>query len=263
MWISETCGHCLCEEHLDDAKEASQCPVCLEPVEDSSEWRKTAGKKNASSSRLRLAPGQEPSTKMLKIAEIIKAVEAKGGPKAKTVVFSQFTQFLDLVEDMLTLSYGVRTVRIDGKVSRKGRDLAMAAFNSSTAGSPTVMLASLMAAGVGINLLGGCNVIICDLWWNPSVENQAAGRVHRIGQTEEVNVYRLVIAGSIEERLLEVHAAKMQMANAALTLRSPEELKDMNVRMLCHLIGGKGVHVAPKRGKRATILEAIPTRHLV
>lgn len=89
-------------------------------------------------------------------------------------------------------------------------------------------------------------------WWNPAVEQQAIDRVHRIGQTMPVNVYRLVIAGSIEERLLDVHEAKMALTNCALVLRSPEELKNMNVVMMRKLFGiSKYV-----RGKRGELEEA-------
>jgi hypothetical protein len=103
-------------------------------------------------------------------------------------------------------------------------------------------------------------------------EAQAQDRVHRIGQTEEVKVYRLVIAGSLEERMLDIHAAKTMLADAgvrekdltfvlfcfcvlmfvfkqALVLRSPAELKKMNVGMLGKLFGAVATHVRGKRGR--------------
>ncbi len=248
------CAHVHCEQHIAEARDASQCAMCSDPVE-ASEIQKVsipATKKK----RLTLARGQEPSTKMVKILQIIQDVRAKGGPKAKVVLFSQFTQFLDICEDFLKQS-GVSTVRIDGSVSRGGRITAMHAFN---AGRPEVMLASLMAAGVGINLLGGCNVIIADPWWNVAVENQAMDRVHRIGQTHAVTVHRLVVAGSIEERLLDVQDAKAQLASAALVLRSPEDLRDMNVKMLSKLFGGTVAHVRGKRGRLDKNASARPFR---
>lgn len=161
---------------------------------------------------------------MKEVLRIVKEVQANGGPRAKTVVFSQWTSFLDLLEDMVQ-GAGLRCVRIDGTMSASERLVAMRAFNSTNAGSPTVMLASLMAAGVGINLLGGCNIVMSDVWWSPAVEDQAIDRVHRIGQTQPVSVYRLIVANSVEERMTQLHDAKRALAGTALMLRSPEELK--------------------------------------
>ena len=66
------------------------------------------------------------------------------------------------------------------------------------------MLASLKAAGVGLNLVAASHVIITDPWWNPFIEDQAIGRAHRLGQTRPVTVYRLVVKGTIEERVLQL-----------------------------------------------------------
>lgn len=197
---------------------------------------------------------------------------------------------------MLQRDLGLRAARIDGAVSRAGRVAAMAAFNSPDPETPSVMLASLMAAGVGINLLGACvkafllvfwqnsnffffqHVILADPWWNPSVENQAMDRVHRIGQTETVTVYRLVIAGSLEERMvrsdlfcfcltpvkkLDIHDAKNALADAALSLKSPEELKRLNIERLSKLFGAAS-HVRGKRGrldKNAPLLPGCSTHN--
>jgi SWI/SNF-related matrix-associated actin-dependent regulator of chromatin subfamily A3 len=247
------CAHVLCDQHVSEASEAGQCSMCGEQAEAGEiQTVSVAAKKVA---RLTLAEEQEPSTKMRKILEIVNEMRAKGGPKAKLVLFSQFRQFLDICEDFLRAN-GVTTTRIDGTMSRTARVASMQAFN---AGRPEVMLASLMAAGVGINLLGGCNVIIADPWWNPAVENQAMDRVHRIGQTQPVTVHRLVVAGSIEERLLDVQDAKSQLANAALVLRSPEELRDLNVKMISKLFsGGTATHVRGKRGRLDANAKILP-----
>lgn len=113
----------------------------------------------------------------------------------------------------------------------------MRAFNSEDKGSPAIILVSLMAGGVGVNLIGACNLIIADPWWNPAVEDQAIDRVYRIGQTEPVRVYRLIIANSVEERLLRLHAGKRSLAAAALVLKSPEELSNIKLRDMSFLFG--------------------------
>lgn len=158
------CAHVYCAEHLQDAQSTSQCPVCGEPFEEQ-EVVEASSSGAAGKMRLRLSSDQAPSTKMWAVLELVRRVRSAGGPRAKVVVFSQFVSFLDLLEDFLKEEeHDMRISRIDGSVSRFGRETAMAAFNSSAENSPVVMLASLMAAGVGINLLGACNVIICDPW---------------------------------------------------------------------------------------------------
>ena len=245
------CMHAFCEEHIVGVQESSQCSSCLEQLDldqDVQKIRTSTKGKRARKQRLRLADGQEPSTKMMKVLDIIREVSKSGLEKAKTVVFSQFTEMLDILEDHIR-DNGFSCCRIDGSVSQSGRVAAMAAFNSANPGSPTVMLASLMAAGTGINLKGGSNVVIVDPWWNPAVEDQAIDRVHRIGQTVDVHVHRLVIAGSIEERLLDVHEAKAQLATAALVLRSKEELKNLNLVMMRKLFTGTSKYVRGRRGR--------------
>ena len=89
----------------------------------------------------------------------------------------------------------------------------MAAFQ---AGEGDVFLISLKAGGSGLNLTAADYVILCDPWWNPAVEAQAAGRAHRIGQNRPVTVYRLLTAGTIEERIIEMHETKRAIADALL-----------------------------------------------
>ena len=89
------------------------------------------------------------------------------------------------------------------------------------AGAAPIFLVSLKAGGVGLNLTAADTVIHLDPWWNPAVEQQASARAHRIGQTRPVTVYRLVAAGSIEERLLALQARKAALADAVLGAPQP------------------------------------------
>jgi SNF2 family DNA or RNA helicase len=92
----------------------------------------------------------------------------------------------------------------------------------------------LRAGGFGLNLTAADYVIIADPWWNPAVEDQAAGRAHRIGQERPVTVYRLVLRGSIEERILELHRDKRALAEG---LFGGEEFgADVSVEELVRLI---------------------------
>jgi SNF2 family DNA or RNA helicase len=77
-----------------------------------------------------------------------------------------------------------------------------------------LFLISLKAGGVGLNLTAADTVILYDPWWNPAIEEQAAARAHRIGQTKAIFVYKLVAAGTVEERILELQQRKKELANA-------------------------------------------------
>ena len=80
----------------------------------------------------------------------------------------------------------------------------------------SVMLISLRAGGTGLNLTSADHVFLLDPWWNPAVEDQAADRAHRIGQTRPVVVHRLVAQDTVEERILELHARKRALSEAVL-----------------------------------------------
>ncbi|MEA1937067.1 MAG: DEAD/DEAH box helicase [Patescibacteria group bacterium] len=125
------------------------------------------------------------------------------GNQRKVLVFSQFTQMLDILAKELNknkISYSY----LSGKT--KKRQEVVDDFNENK--SKQVFLISLKAGGVGLNLTSADNVIIFDPWWNPSVENQAIDRAHRIGQKKSVSVYRLITEGTIEERIVKLQEKK-------------------------------------------------------
>lgn len=97
------------------------------------------------------------------------------------------------------------------------RDAAMTSFSTpSLTPSPHILLASLAVCSVGLNLVAANQVILADSWWAPAIEDQAVDRVHRLGQEREVTVWRLVMQGSIEERVLDVQREKRRLAGLAL-----------------------------------------------
>jgi SNF2 family DNA or RNA helicase len=147
-----------------------------------------------------------------KLDALIELIDELIVNRHKALVFSQFTGFLDLAEERLK-SLGVRFHRLDGSTPAAARATRVAAFQ---AGEGDVFLISLKAGGSGLNLTAADYVILCDPWWNPAVEAQAAGRAHRIGQSRPVTVYRLLTAGTIEERIIEMHETKRAIADALL-----------------------------------------------
>ncbi|MCP4447771.1 MAG: DEAD/DEAH box helicase [Myxococcales bacterium] len=126
----------------------------------------------------------------------------------RILVFSQFVGHLAIARDSLDHEK-IPYQYLDGQTSRARRKLAVDAFQG---GEGDVFLISLKAGGVGLDLTGADYVIHLDPWWNPAVEDQASDRAHRIGQTRPVTVYRLVTKGTVEERVLELHGRKRQLA---------------------------------------------------
>ena len=123
----------------------------------------------------------------------------------KTVVFSQFTSFLDLIEPALTRD-DIPFLRFDGTMAQKARAAVLDEFTAS--GRGVVLLLSLRAGGVGLNLTAAKRVYMMDPWWSFAVEAQAIDRVHRMGQDGEVMVTRFIVAGSIEEKMLRIQQRK-------------------------------------------------------
>jgi SNF2 family DNA or RNA helicase len=147
----------------------------------------------------------------------IQMVDAQGndvsdGP-VKTIVFSQWTTMLDKIEDALELA-NIRFERLDGTMKRDDRVKAMDALKYDP--RCEVLLVSLKAGGVGLNLTAASRVYLMDPYWNPAVENQAVDRVHRLGQTRPVVTIKFIIENTIEDRLLKVQKRKEALANMTL-----------------------------------------------
>jgi superfamily II DNA or RNA helicase len=148
-------------------------------------------------------------SKMAEFEHIVREL-VDGGHKA--LVFSQFTDYLDLLAERVT-QMGLAFQRLDGSTPQAERTKRVAAFQR---GEGDVFLISLKAGGFGLNLTAADYVLIVDPWWNPAAEDQASGRAHRMGQQRPVTVYRLVTAGSVEERIIELHRDKRGLAEGML-----------------------------------------------
>lgn len=147
-----------------------------------------------------------------KLRRLMQALQQAVAAGHKALVFSQWTSFLDLVEPHLEHSSMVFE-RLDGTT----RDRAAVVTRFQDASGPPLMLLSLKAGGVGLNLTAADHVFLLDPWWNPAVEAQAADRAHRIGQNKPVMVYRMVARDTVEERILDLQQRKRTLAMAALS----------------------------------------------
>jgi len=131
----------------------------------------------------------------------------------RALVFSQFTSMLHLIEKRLNLE-GIPYLYLDGETPAAQRLDLTRRFNE---GEANVFLISLKAGGTGLNLTGADLVIHYDPWWNPTAEEQATGRAHRIGQTKKVEVLRLVVHHSIEEQVLKMSDRKRRLFDKLIT----------------------------------------------
>ena len=129
----------------------------------------------------------------------------------KVLVFSQFVEMLELLRNAIT-ERGWHNSLLVGATENRG-DLVRA-FQEKEGAS--VFLISLKAGGFGLNLTAASYVILFDPWWNPAVEAQAIDRTHRIGQTQKVMAYRLLIKNSVEEKIRALQKAKSTLASDLL-----------------------------------------------
>jgi len=147
------------------------------------------------------------SNSSAKVVALINALRElrREQPNIKSVVFSQFTSFLGLIEPALE-KHSMKFLRLDGSMAQKARAAVLAEFQESK--TFTILLISLRAGGVGLNLTSAKRVYMMDPWWSFAVEAQAIDRVHRMGQEDEVKVYRFIVKQSVEERMLRVQDRK-------------------------------------------------------
>ncbi len=150
-----------------------------------------------------------PSAKLDHLEELLETIEAEGN---KALVFSQFVSVIDEVERRI--GSGRTMLRIDGSTPQQRRAEAIDAFQNET--GPAFFLISLKAGGFGINLTAADYVILLDPWWNPAVESQAIDRAHRIGRDGTVIAYRLITAGTIEEKMLRLQERKRTLAESII-----------------------------------------------
>jgi len=154
---------------------------------------------------LKLDDGVErPAAKLDRLMEMVAELLSEG---RKIIVFSQFTSMLALIRarfDESRIRYSLLTGQTKDRKS---------VIDDFQGGASDVFLISLKAGGVGLNLTAADTVIVFDPWWNPAVEEQAIDRAHRIGQDKAVFVYRLVAAGTIEEKMDELKARKRALSD--------------------------------------------------
>ncbi|KAF7595077.1 hypothetical protein BBP40_007280 [Aspergillus hancockii] len=176
-----------------------------------------------------LNPGDDgnqvlPSTKIRHLMKILRRESADH----KFIVFSVFTSMLDKIEPFLQRS-GIGFARYDGGMRN---DLREASLNKLRSNSATrVLLCSLRAGALGLNLTAASRVVILEPFWNPFVEEQAIDRVHRLNQTVDVKIYKMIIKGTVEERIIDLQERKRELANVTIEGKTAAAKLTMNDMM--------------------------------
>ncbi|RMD42706.1 hypothetical protein DV735_g2442, partial [Chaetothyriales sp. CBS 134920] len=254
------CWHSACKaclenfiKHQTDKHEQPRCFSCRETIdprdvfevvkhasfsdasadrEDEDMYGSAEVAKQARISLRRIRPYSPSAATSAKIAALLNHLSAL--PRGtKSVVFSQFASFLDLISPQLK-RHGFEHLRFDGSLSQKARSQVLREFNAENAHepkAPKVLLLSLRAGGVGLNLTAASRCFMMDPWWSFAVEAQAIDRVHRMGQTQRVEVIRFVTKDSIEGRMLQIQERKMAVAGT-VGLYVGEELDEHGFRLL-------------------------------
>ncbi|XP_014900538.1 transcription termination factor 2 isoform X1 [Poecilia latipinna] len=154
------------------------------------------------------------STKISAITSELMAIKEKSDNQ-KSVIVSQWTSMLKIIAVHLRrmgLTYGV----IDGTVNPKRRMDVVEEFNTNPRG-PQIMLVSLCAGGVGLNLIGGNHLFLIDMHWNPALEDQACDRIYRVGQRKDVTIHRFVCEGTVEDKIATLQTKKKELAQNVLS----------------------------------------------
>lgn len=217
--IKSKCHHTFCRVCIKDyCSGASDCPVChinLTIDLNAPAIEQEAGQTKEKTSivqRINMTGGWRSSTKIEALVEELYKLRSDR-QTIKSIVFSQFTSMLDLVEWRLRRA-GFQTVKLQGNMSPTQRQNSIKYFMENP--QVEVFLVSLKAGGVALNLCEASQVFILDPWWNPSVEWQSGDRVHRIGQHRPVKITRFAIEDSIESRIIELQEKKASMIHATL-----------------------------------------------
>ncbi|KAG6890238.1 hypothetical protein C0992_002766 [Termitomyces sp. T32_za158] len=211
LGVTRKCRVCTTELNPRNSAPDVTEPLCLDCV-PFAQQAKQAEKTRPTSAKIRM------------ILKLLADIEERSREE-KTIIFSQFTKMLDLIEPFLR-GKGIEYVRYDGSMDAKAREDSLHVIK--TVQSVRVILISFKAGSTGLNLTACNNVILVDMWWNPALEDQAFDRAHRFGQKRDVNIFKLKIDETVEDRILTLQEKKRELARAAL---SGDKIKDMRLGM--------------------------------
>jgi DNA repair protein RAD5 len=235
------CGHTYCLtcilEHIDfqtQLNKPTHCPNCRVSISKYKLFKLRS--KEISNKEIRFHTGNstedpykyypfqlylyDPDRTSSKIQALIYHLRIlkENNPGEKVIVFSQFSSYLDIIENELAIQGGKEflTYKFDGRLHMQERQKLLEKFNDVNLNKNgiTILLLSLKAGGVGLNLTTASKAFMMDPWWSPSIEDQAIDRIHRIGQNETVKVVRFIMENTIENKMLKIQERKKQIGEA-------------------------------------------------
>ena len=219
--VITACAHVFGSDCIERVIETQhRCPMCrAEPLELESLVRPAVDLGETSDQ-----PDIDSDTSSSKVDALLNILKASSKkPGTKTVIFSQWTSFLNIIQAQLDAN-GYKYARIDGTMRANQRDASLTALETDP--ECTIMLASLAVCSVGLNLVAANQVILADSWWAPAIEDQAVDRVHRLGQKKPTTVWRLVMNDSIEDQVLNIQAEKRKLMMTAFQEKTGKRAKE-------------------------------------
>ncbi|KAL8278389.1 hypothetical protein RQP46_009281 [Phenoliferia psychrophenolica] len=206
------------------------CVLCEKPAEEASAYCEGCAEQGAKYGSLKF------STKIRTMIGKLEEIRAEN-PKRKTIVFSQFTSMFNIIEPFLKEGK-FKFVRFDGSMDVKKKAEAIDKITNNP--STTVILISIKAGSVGLNLTACSRVILMDLWWNPAIESQAFDRAHRMGQKEDVKIYKITVTNTVEDRILTLQDQKAKLAKACLEGGSVKGAAKLTMKDMLYLFRSDG-----------------------
>lgn len=160
---------------------------------------------------------RQESAASSKIRTVVKELRKlkERGEDEKAVVVSQWTAMLKIIKVHLK-DEGLSFTEITGQVNIATRGEVVKSFNKDKSG-PQIMLLSLAAGGVGLNLVGANHLFLLDMHWNPQLESQACDRIYRVGQTRDVRIHKFLVKETVEERIHALQQKKLSLAESVLS----------------------------------------------
>ncbi|KAJ5899361.1 hypothetical protein N7495_004105 [Penicillium taxi] len=227
-------------------------PIALSGSEEDSE-ESDSGENIYGNGDLTGEGGELPSTKIRHLMKILDEEVAD----YKFIVFSVFTSMLDKIEPFLN-SANIGFARYDGGMRNDHREASLNKLRNNR--GTRVLLCSLRAGALGLNLTAASRVVIMEPFWNPFVEEQAIDRVHRLNQTIDVKIYKMIIKNTVEERIVDLQDRKRELANA--TIEGKASAGKLTIRDMMALFGhdAESKYIDTQKGldlkKRVGLLES-------